>query len=473
MTRDPLSRRSLLAAAAAAAALAVARPGLSQATVPASGTRPARKPGTRKDVPPRMSFLANDRLKLGVDLALGGAITHLSPAGDPATNLINSWDLGRQVQMSYYAGPVPYEVPGHAGPPEHWRHIGWNPIQVGDDYGNPGVVLEHRNDGRELYVKCRPMQWPLDDVPGECAFELWATLDGPAARVRCRLTMSRSDRTQYPARTQELPAVYTNGPWHRLFTYAGEKPFEGDDLTLVKKRPDQKGPWSHWLATENWAALVDDADWGLGVWNPGCVAFSGGFSGKPGAGGPKDSPTGYIAPNRNEVLDHDCVHEYAYALVLGDLRSIRTWVYAQPRTPTPPAWVFEKDRNGWTYTNATDGGWPVKGELDVDLSGRNPQLVSPVVAWTAADAPKLTIDAAVTGSVSRVAVYWATAADGGFSPKRVAILPVKPDGQGRPYEVDLSKLEGYRGLITQLRIDPQPSGTAGDRVRVKAVRLGR
>ena len=433
-----------------------------------------------------MTFLANDQVKLGMDLSLGGAITHLSPSGEPTKNLVNSWDLGRQIQMSYYSGPVPYEVPGHAGPPPMWRGIGWNPIQVGDDYGNPSRVLEHRNDGRELYVKCVPMQWPLDDVPGECTFECWATLDGPAAHVRCRLLMSRSDRTQWPARTQELPAVYTNGPWYRLFTYAGDKPFEGDALRRIDHPFTPKDPWAHWQATERWAALVDDADWGLGVWNPDCVRLSGGFVGKGGRGGPKDGETGYLAPNRDEVLDHDLVHEYEYALVLGDLKAIRAWVYAQPdrpavggrparaSRPTPPTWRFDHDRQGWHYRNATDAGWPIRGGLDVDLSGANPQIVSPVTTWRAADAPRLLLDAAFTGSgVSRVAVYWGTAAEGGFSPRRVAVFDVRGDGVRRTYECDLGMADGYAGLVTQVRIDPQPAGRPGDRVVISGVALAK
>jgi hypothetical protein len=459
-----LSRRELLIASGV-----VAMGG--ERLLGAPATQPVRKPGTRKDVPAKMSFITNDDVKLGVDLALGGAITHLSPAKEPTRNLINSYDLGRQVQMSYYAGPVPYRVPGHAGPPDNWLHIGWNPIQVGDDYGNPSEVLEHRNDGKSIYVKCRPMQWPLDNVPGECDFELWAALEGPAVRVRCRLAMRRADTTQYSARNQELPAVYTNGPWHRLFSYTGEKPFAGEELTLIRKRPEEKGPWAHWLATENWSALVDDADWGVGVWNPGSVAATGGFAGKPGKGGPKDSPTGYIAPTRIEILDHNLVHEYAYALVLGSLKDIRQWVYRQPRNP-PPKWVFADSRLGWYYHRAKDAGWPIRGELAIDLSQRHPNLMSPVSAWPAADASMLSVEAAFTGNVRQLAVYWATAAEPSFSPKRLATLPVQGDGQMRTYELDLSKSETYRGLITQIRIDPQPAGGAGDAVRVKAVRIG-
>ena len=475
-----MTRRALLAGSASALAgpllLRAAEPAAAPASPPP--TQPVRKPGGRRDVPPRMSIIRNEQVKLGVDLALGGAITHLSPADRPERNLVNSYDLGRQVQMSYFSGPVPYRVEGHAGPPDNWRHIGWNPIQVGDDYGNPSRVIEHRNDGRELYVKCVPMQWPLDGVPGECVFECWAGLEGAAVRVRCRLTMERADRTQWPARSQEMPAVYTNGPWYRLFTYDGERPFGWEAVRRIIKEPpnaSRRGerprfPWSHWTATENWAALVDEDDWGLGVWNPRCARFIGGFAGRPGRGGPKDSPTGYISPIRREILDHNLVHEYGYALVLGKLQDIREWVYAQPHRPGAPVWAFERDRQGWTYRNATDAGWPILGELDVDLSGHGPQLLSPPATWQAADAPRVVMEAAFTGGVKRVEIRWATAAEPDFSRDREVTVPVTGDGQMRAYGADLGG-EMYHGLITQLRIDPQPAGLPGGRVRLKAVLL--
>src|SRR5688572_32574748 len=96
-----VTRRTLLAGSASV----LAGPRLLRAADPAAGppsapaTRPIRKPGGRRDVPPRMSFISNEHIKLGVDLALGGGITHLSPADQPDRNLVNSYDLGRQVQM--------------------------------------------------------------------------------------------------------------------------------------------------------------------------------------------------------------------------------------------------------------------------------------------------------------------------------------------------------------------------------------
>ena len=155
-------------------------------------------------------------------------------------NLINTHDWGRQVQLSYYSGPVPFNPPG-TRMSKAWEFIGWNPIQSGDCYGHEARVVKHTNNGRSIYVKCIPMHWPLDNIPGECECEVWLELSGPAVKARCRLTNHRPDKTQYSARHQELPAVYVNGPFYRLMTYTGERPFSGDALTRIEKRAGEPG----------------------------------------------------------------------------------------------------------------------------------------------------------------------------------------------------------------------------------------
>jgi hypothetical protein len=54
---------------------------------------------------PHMSYLDNGVIRLGVDLNVGGTITYLSRSGTEQ-NLVNSYDFGRQIQMSYYSGGV-------------------------------------------------------------------------------------------------------------------------------------------------------------------------------------------------------------------------------------------------------------------------------------------------------------------------------------------------------------------------------
>src|SRR5690606_26408957 len=59
----------------------------------------------------RMTYLENEFIKIGANLDLGGAITYLS---DPnkEENLVNNSDWGRQIQMSFYSGPNPFEPNG-------------------------------------------------------------------------------------------------------------------------------------------------------------------------------------------------------------------------------------------------------------------------------------------------------------------------------------------------------------------------
>lgn len=418
----------------------------------------------------RLSVLDNGHIRLGVDLDLGGAITELSKSGSGA-NVVNSFDWGRQIQMSFYSGPNPF-APHGKQPNKAWEGLGWNPIQSGDSYGHRSVILASRNSGKEIYVKSVPMQWPLDNEPGECTLEMWIRLDGNAAHVRSRLVNHRSDTVQYPGRAQELPAIYTNGPWYHLMTYSGDKPFTGDPPSQIPQKPTGSSfPWAGWQATENWAALVDDDNWGLGVWEPGTYSFLGGFAGKPGAGGAKESPTGYIAPLQNEILDHDIQYEYHYDLILGTLSEIRQYVYAHAQKPSLPQYRFEKDRQHWHYVNAVDDGWPIKKELRIQLEANDPQIIGPAGFWQAEAAPKLDVQAAFHTGSNRATVFWTRADAPDFSDVRSLSFDVIPDGKPHRYQVNLSASPEYRGAITGLRLDPEPAGRVGDWVRLQAISL--
>ncbi|MEO7719747.1 MAG: hypothetical protein ABIY70_26370 [Capsulimonas sp.] len=413
-------------------------------------------------VAPRQSFLDNGKVRIGVDLTIGGAITYLSKSNSDV-NLVNSSDWGRQIQMSFYSGPNPF-APNGKHPEKSWEGLGWNPIQSGDCFGNRSQVLETRNDGKTLYVKSVPMQWPLDNEPGECTFETWITLDGAAAKVRSRIVNHRLDTTQYPGRGQELPAIYTNGPWYRLMTYTGDKPFTEDAL---KQIPCQF-PWAGWQGTENWAALVDDRNWGLGVWEPSVQAFSGGFSGTPGAGGPHDGATGYIAPLHYEILDHNINYDYRYVLILGNLNEIRRYVYEHAPKSAPPNYKFQSDRQHWRYTNATDTGWPIHGELRVRTDAADPQLIGPDAFWLASAAPKLSLEAAFPKGQTHASLYWKQNDGQGFRETTQMTFEVIPDGKFHHYKVNLASSPEYTGAITGLRLDPE-MGKPGDLLRLKSI----
>lgn len=427
----------------------------------------------------KLKFIDNGTIRLGVSPDLGGAITYLSKSGS-AHNVINNYDWGRQIQMSFFSGPVPYHEKGQK-PKEHWKHIGWNPIQAGDDHGNGSKVVESRKTDTSLYVKCIPMQWPLNNLPGECTYECWIELKGQTAEVRCRLNNARSDQTQYPGRHQELPAVYTNGEYYRLMTYRGDRPFTGDKLVRVPKKTGGGFPWEYWLATENWAALVNDEDWGLGIYKPDSSLFIGGFAGKEGKGGTHDSPTGYIAPLHTEILDHNITYEFTYTLILGSLDEIRAHAAERGKDAALPNWEFKKDRQHWRYHAAggkgTDAGWPIEGFIELDLSKPGLAAISPPTLWQAEDTPVLHLEAAFKTEQKKAVVAWTPYEPDRHNPKfdeeKKLRFDVIGDGEFRTYKIHLASVPGYQGAMSYLMFKPTLKAEKGGWVKVRRLRLGK
>ena len=432
---------------------------------------PEGSPPVPSGVPPwaRLSVLDNGQVRVGVDLEHGGAIVFLSRDG--GANRINNFDFGRQVQLSFYGGPVPFSFAGQQ-PAAHWRHLGWNPVQTGDDFRNAARVLAHKNDGRTLHVRCEPLQWPLNHVAGECTFDLWLELEGPVVKARARLENARGDTTQYPARLQELPAAYANAAFHRVLSYTGSRPFTGEPLQTIPKSTTAH-PWTQWLGTEGWSALLDESDSGLGLITPGRISFTGGFAGKPGPNDTLGNAVGYIAGQGREILDHNQSYEYRFELVPGFLREIRERA-AVHQSRGLPSWSFQTDRQGWFYHQARDTGWPVKGHLDVLIEENDPQLLSPPVLWMAEEAPFLEVEAALHSPHRSARVYWKALESGSEGPSgrwESMAFPVQPDGEYHTYRVRLADSPNYRGALVGLRWDPAPAGTAGDWVRVRSIRL--
>jgi hypothetical protein len=412
----------------------------------------------------RFSYLDNGTIKIGVDLDHGGSIGYLAESHG-GSNIVNLHDYGRWIGQSYYSGPQPFGEP-HPG----WKNWPWNPVSAGDAYGHSCHLLDHTNDGQTLYVKSTPMQWALNNVPGDCTFETWITLEGHAVKVRNRLTNLRTDHTRYPARDQELPAVYTIGKLYRLFTYDGSNPFQHDALREVPRKPPAPNqfPWSVFDATESWAALVNDADWGLGVYHPGTIHFLGGFNNRANIGGPYDDSTGYIAPTRQEILDHNIVYEFEYTLILDSLLHIRQYVYEHPPRRLPD-YRFTKDRQHWRYVNASDTGFPIQNHLHVVLDQNDPQMLSSETCWDAQEVPKLYLRAAFHTHQNHAELFWQTREQPGFSAERKVAFTIQPDGEFHTYEIELAKSSAYQGKITALRFDPVPAGETGDYVEVEFI----
>lgn len=419
---------------------------------------------------PRMEYLDNGIVRIGVDLSIGGSITYFADLKD-GLNMVNSYDWGRQVQMSFYSGPVPFE-PNGKKPFPHWSQLGWNPIQSGDHFSNAAKILKSTNDGKTLYIKCVPMQWPLDNEPGECTFEIWIELEGRAAHIRSRLNNARSDKTQYKGRSQELPAVYSNGPWWRLVTYTGADPFTNGELTEIpiKKKGPGIFPWSNFEATENWASLINKDGTGMAVWTPGAQHFLGGFAGKPGSGGTKDSHTGYLSPIHSEILDHDIVYDYEYYLIAGSIKQIREYVYDNKKT-VDTGFIFSSDRCHWIYENASDTGWPIKDFWHVKLEKDNPRLISPNMCWKTGKDSIVEIKAAFNTGEDFAKVKFIPFGEKDESVGKVVRFKVINDSKMHTYRIKVPEGIGSGGVLQQLVVLPCTKGGDGQFLNILSVEL--
>ena len=419
-------------------------------------------------VPDRISFIDNGQIRVGVNQDLGGAITWLSAPG--RDNLINNSDWGRQIQLSFYSGPHPFEPGGQKAHPA-WANWNWNPIQSGDVYRNRAKVVKLTNTGTEIRLTCIPMQWALNNVPGDCRYEARLVLDGPMLKVHYRLLNQRSDTNRYDGCHQELPAVYTVTGLTRLMTYTGDKPFSGGALTRIENDWKQKFPWTRYLATEGWVAAVGDDDWGVGVCNPEVYNYLGGRHGGPqNSWVSTDGPTMYISPVSTEVLDHDIVFEFDFMVRVGKLDALRDYFTALMSKRTPPAWNFVRDRQHWVPKDCMDAGWPIKNGLRLTTQkGRQPRIEGPIHPFRAEAAPKLRITGTWKGLTGTGHVTWKQQGNDKPAKPLSASFSIPKQGKEATVEIDLAALPHYQGLITECTVWLADNPVDGGEVVIRSI----
>lgn len=445
-------------------------------------------------------YLENARVKLGLNMMLGGAVTYLEDKINNSGNMINSFDWGRQIQLSYYSGPRPFIGPNGERPSESWAGLGWNPIQSGDCGGYRSQVLSFDQiNSSTVVLRTRPQLWPHNGIPAECIFECKYTLIDNGFTLEATIINNRSDKTQYQGCHQETPALYTNAPWYKLVSYLGDRPFEGQPTTIIVDKGDQKGwPWTQYYTPESWSALVNENNYGIGVYQPFSTYTTAGFAGsdedKGKPLGAQDSPTGYIAPLETTILDWNIKRAYRATFIVGSVEEIRETVYklAKNDIPRRPKWVFKNDRQNWFYINTTDTGFPIKNALHINLSAKKVAIArSPRCFWKSIDAPILEIEAAfvahdkMQNKDDKITVHIYPVSPYDFIdetnrqrlnearkkfpsvkeyPKLPCIsqeVPIIFDGKSNNLRVDLTVLQGYIGGMQQLDIVlPQREGKA-------------
>lgn len=409
---------------------------------------------------PYTSALDNGIIRVGIDANAGGVISYLSPSNS-STNLINTYDLGREVQQSYYAGD---QIDRTAeGQHRDWSPWAWNPIGAGDSYGNTTRVESLEITPSTIHVKSRPLLWDMNNELCECTMRTWITLEGGRVRVHNRLNVWRTDtRWTVMARAQELPAAYPIADLPRVVSYTGGTPFTGGPTSEIPK--PAMGWIANWMTREHWAACVNQGNWGVGVYTPGRSKFSGGLYGGPG-GGTDSVNSCFLSPIEPVPLDRTTRFDYDYWLAVGNVDTIRQQFYeARQAAFSPPAGFPSGDGQVWNFNSNGDfGGWRpaanitgssvINGRLEAVATSVDPQFHSPPFAKPARNW-NVTVRLRNGTPSSTAQLFFTNSEFEMWSESKSKRINIVPNSPFRDYTFDMSDVPTWRGAIEHVRLDP-------------------
>ena len=362
----------------------------------------------------RTSVQESATLRLEVRKEYGGSIQIY----DKVTNqpLINFLDLGRESGMSSYAGPRSF-----ADDSPRWKGIGYNPLQAGDDGGNPSPILFHGFVNGWIYTKTQCLSWPHQNARRLPFFyEQWVRVDSNKVHVNVRLTHQRPDKTFYGAESQEWPMMMINGA-RKVHFYNGSSPYTNDPTTVTDgveiRRSDgtvEVHQGTPFCLTEPWQGVEIGTGAGeprlIGLYTPGYYHANYNVASLNTRENSEGGNTITYTANLPVLhLDSDQTWHRAYTYILGPESDIRRYVYAQERSTTPD-FLFNKanGRNGWIIL---DGGSDQKEPFPTDnwrvtMTGKadngpvnayNTKLLSPYANWPASGVKTIYIRMAYTG----------------------------------------------------------------------------
>lgn len=229
----------------------------------------------------------------------------------------------------------------------------------------------------------------------------------------------------------------------------------------------------------NWNDNAQAQGWPVGPYpRKGDIAvLEGGIYGAP--------PTGHVAVVEQvledgsfvstQMDDTDCrydsstcgvVHTRSYPIMRG-----MSFIHTLKDTRT--TWSFASGASGWTPKDIGEGymggpGW----FYPLTSSSNDPQLISPLldVPLDGYTGVEVTMATGIPVTDPTIQVFFATDTQPAFSEGRSVKISGKADGELRTYKADFSSNPGWRGYLTQLRLDPTGPGKAGG-VRIDRVRL--
>ena len=133
------------------------------------------------------------------------------------------------------------------------------------------------------------------------------------------------------------------------------------------------------------------------------------------------------------------------------------------------AWEFETsgDTEGWTAWNQLAPLQVSEGKLITEALGEDPFMGSGKLAIDARALPIIEINMKVSaGSIGQI--FFITNRDTGYDEAKSLRFDIRADGEFHTYSLDMSKVPGWKDLITEIRFDPtiQPGTIEVDYIRL-------
>ena len=272
--------------------------------------------------PPRTEELLqidNGTLKIGIDRKKGASITWLSWSGYRG-NTINSYDPGRLMQQSYYAG----NGIDRTGEGQHkaWSPWTWNPIQGGGVGSWARVVTFQKQKNEILFGETIPKLWDMQDEEAEAVMRQWTGFEEAmpnVAVVKCEFVSQRKPNDRWGearARHQELPACYFTRNFSQFKSYLGDGEWQDES------HPPGP-PWGRADPPRKTIACFNKEGQGIAVFSPASDHY---WNFGPHAEGDNSDPGGgpcvHLAPLAKVKLGPQSTLRYRYWLIVGTEKEI-------------------------------------------------------------------------------------------------------------------------------------------------------
>jgi hypothetical protein len=171
-----------------------------------------------------------DYIRVGARLAWGGTIVFFGLTSNPASNVIDANDTGRELQIALYDPSRALQgcahdasCPSASACTSSITFLGWNPVQGGDECNHGAPVKSQGQSGDALRLVVQPVQWNPDWSAPDCrksacpgqgvpvqvtyAFELRFVREHV---VEVMTEVTSQEAFSHPSTSQEFPTLYVS-----------------------------------------------------------------------------------------------------------------------------------------------------------------------------------------------------------------------------------------------------------------------